>query len=73
MTLLGKSNPDVVRCDIFGKKYAQTLRGVTMTCQNRKELELVLEQIEDLLSILFTFEGKYKSAAADARRTINLL
>ena len=36
--------PDVERCDIFGKKYAQTLRGVTMTCQTRKELRLAFEK-----------------------------
>ena len=39
-----KVSPDDERCDICAKKNAQTLRGVTMTCQNRKELGLVLEK-----------------------------
>ena len=39
-----KVGPDGERRDIFGKKYAKTLRGVTMICQNRKELGLVLEK-----------------------------
>ena len=29
------------RCNIRGNKYAQTLRGVTMTCQNGEELGLL--------------------------------
>ena len=42
--LTHKVGPNAERCDIVGKKYAQTLRGATMTCQNRKELGLVLEK-----------------------------
>ena len=50
-----RSCPDVERCDICLNKYAQTLRAVTMACQNRIQLGLFCWTMTDLSSICITF------------------